>query len=231
MQSYFESAISSVRPSQVGYFKSNNIALLQLFRNLHNAHFHPEDAQEWTLLEQASELSRTIRNYYGGISLAALAIVLLAQYAIDKTDLPLATYAPFETTPGTWGFVVMYVYQCVALSMACFLNISFDSLCCSIFIFIKCQLDILALRLQRIGLHDADERQTKLQLKHCIEYYMKIVELAGDIETLVYKPISAQIFCSVLVLTTNFYAMSLVSCIRRNPRNLMICYLSFFLSQ
>lgn len=217
MQSYFESAISSVRSSQVGFFKFNNIAVLELFRNLHDAHFHPEDAQEWRLLEQASELSRTLRNYYGGISVAALAIVVLGQYAIDKMDLPMATYAPFETTPGTWGFVVMYVYQSIALSMACFLNISFDSLCCSIFIFIKCQLDILALRLQRIGLHDAEERQTQLQLKHCIEFYMKIVELAGGIETLVYKPISAQIFSSVLVLTTNFYAISLVSCILRNP--------------
>lgn len=196
---------------QVGYFKMNNVALLQLFRNLHDAHFRPEDAHESRLLEEASSLSRTIRNYYGGISVAALTIILLTQIAIDKTELPLATYAPFDDTHGTWGFGVTYGYQCVALSLACFLNISFDSLCCSIFIFIKCQLDILALRLQRIGLQDADERQTQQQLKQCIGFYMKIVELAGDIERLVYKPISAQIFCSVLVLTANFYAMSLVS--------------------
>lgn len=195
----------------MGYFKVNNVALLQLFGNLHNLHFRPKDAQESSLLAQASELSRTIRNYYGVISVAALTILLLTQIAIDKTELPLATHAPFDSTYGTWGFAVMYVYQCIALSLACFLNISFDSLCCSIFIFIKCQLDILALRLQRIGQHDADERQTQQQLKNCIGFYMKIVELAGDIETLVYKPISAQIFCSVLVLTANFYAMSLVS--------------------
>lgn len=169
-------------------------------------------------------MSRNIRNYYGGISVAALAIILMAQYAIDKVDLPLATYAPFKTTPGSWGFIVMYVYQYIALSLACFLNISFDSLCCSIFIFIKCQLDMLALRLQRIGMRDANERQTQLQLKHCIGFYIKIVELAGDIETLVYKPISSQIFCSVLVLTANFYAMSLVS--EHSLRNLMLCYIS-----
>ncbi|XP_034475994.1 odorant receptor 46a [Drosophila innubila] len=193
--------------------KVNNVALLQLFDNLRDAHFRPGNAEEQLIFEAARRLSRFIFKYYGITSVTALTTVLISQYAIDKTQLPLATYNPFSGERGTFGYYFMYLYQCIALSGACFLNISFDSLCCSMFIFVKCQLDILAMRLQKLG-HNADkadETKLQLQLKNCIEYYTRIVELSADIESLVYKPISAQIFCSILVLTANFYAMSLLS--------------------
>lgn len=192
--------------------KVNNVALLQLFDDLHATHFRPANAEEQFIFEAARGLSRFIFKYYGITSLTALTLVLLTQYAIDNSELPLATYNPFSGDRGTFGFFFMWCYQCVALSGACFLNISFDSLCCSMFIFVKCQLDILAMRLQKLG-HNADETdedKLQLQLKNCIELYMRIVELSAEIEALVYKPISAQIFCSILVLTANFYAMSLV---------------------
>ncbi|XP_062133642.1 odorant receptor 46a isoform X2 [Drosophila sulfurigaster albostrigata] len=193
--------------------KVNNVALLQLFEDLHAAHFRPEDAEEELIFVAARKLSYALYKYYGIISVTALTMLLITQYAIDNTQLPLATYHPFSAERGTFGYIFMYWYQCVALSLSCFVNICFDSLCCSMFIFIKCQLDILALRLQRLG-YDCDEiveLPLRDQLKHCIEHYMRVVELSANIEALIYKPISSQIFCSVLVLTANFYAMSLLS--------------------
>ncbi|KAM8714455.1 hypothetical protein ACLKA7_014567 [Drosophila subpalustris] len=206
--------------------RMNNVAVLQLFNELHDADFRPNGSEEQTIFGAASSLSRLIYKYYGITSLTALLLVLLVQFVIDSTQLPLATYNPFSEDFGTFGYYFMYWYQSVALSLTCFLNISYDSLCCSMFIFVKCQLDILALRLQRLGHNcdETDEMQLQLQLKHCIEYYMRIVQLSADIDTLVYKPISAQIFCSILVLTANFYAMSLLS-----DENLV--FLKFFIYQ
>lgn len=195
--------------------KLNNLALLQLFADLHDAEFQPTSLEEQGIFLDARELSRTVRNSYGAVSLCTLITMLLTQYAIDNTQLPLTTYDPFHGQRGSFGFGFMYIYHCCALSSACFMNIAFDSLCCSIFIFIRCQLDILALRLQAIGSNCESEKATDaemlLQLRHCIHYYMKIIKLSSHIEAIVYKPISGQIFCSVLVLTANFYSMSQVS--------------------
>ncbi|XP_064544112.1 uncharacterized protein LOC135432373 [Drosophila montana] len=218
MKGFFVLATSVAYSIKLFSFKSNNVALLQFFANLHDALFRPASPEEQQIFVTARELSRTIRNSYGAVSFCTLSILLLTQYVIDNTELPLATYDPFNGTPGSFGYCVMYIYQCVALSFGCFMNISIDSLCCSTFIFIRCQLDILALRLQNIGTDcDLEDKkkgaaaEVELQLRKCIQYHMKIVQLAADIEALVYKPISAQIFCSVLVLTANFYAMSQLS--------------------
>ncbi|XP_030561844.1 odorant receptor 46a isoform X2 [Drosophila novamexicana] len=201
---------------QLFSFKSNNVALLQIVANLHDPLFRPEKPEEQQIFVAARELSRTVRNSYGTFSLCTLSTMLLTSYIIDNSELPLVSYDPFNGAPGSIGYCLMYIYQCISLSTGCFMNISVDSLCCSICIFIRCQLDILALRLQNIG-HNCDLEGTKKGaemerlLKNCIRYHMKIVQLAADTEALVNKPISAQIFCSVLVLTANFYAMTQLS--------------------
>lgn len=182
---------------------------------MHDAEFKPLSLEEQRIFLNARQLSHTTRNSYGAVSVCALTTLLLTQCIIDNTQLPLDTYDPFQGERGSFGFCFMYVNHCCALSSACFINIAFDSLCCSIFIFIRCQLDIFALRLQSIGKslnsEVATDAEMLQQLKHCIHYHKRIIELTSDIEAIVYKPISVQIFCSVLVLTANFYSMSQVS--------------------
>ncbi|XP_033149227.1 odorant receptor 46a [Drosophila busckii] len=191
--------------------KLNNVAALKLFEQLHSSDYKPSNLQEQRMFLEASELSRRLRNIYGVTSVSSLCMVLVTQYFIDNTQLPLATYSPFDVSQGSFGYWFTYVYHCVALSGACFLNISFDSLCCSLFIFVRCQLDMLALRLENLGQEEVCAEKLELQLKTCIKYFMNIVELAAEVERLLYMPISVQIFCSVLVLTANFYAMSLLA--------------------
>ncbi|EDW02034.1 GH21770 [Drosophila grimshawi] len=158
----------------------------------------------------------------------SLVTVQITQYIIDNTELPVSTYDPFDGAHGSLGYWIMYFYQCVAMSMACFFNISFDSLCCSLFIFVRCQLDILALRLQSIGHNcngvEESVEEVEHQLKNCIRLHMKIVELAADIEAVLYLPMSIQIMFSVLVLTSGFYAISLLS-------DEKLIFLKFFIYQ
>nr|XP_032292558.1 odorant receptor 46a [Drosophila virilis] len=216
MKGFFLLATSVSYSIKLYSFKCNNVALLQILANLHDPLFRPGSPEEQRIFVDARELSRTVRNFYGTFSLCTLSTMLFTQYIIDNSELPLVSYDPFNGAPGSFWYCILYIYQCVSLSTGCFMNISVDSLCCSICIFIRCQLDILALRLQNIG-HNCDLEGTKKGaeverlLKNCICYHMKIVQLAADTEALVNKPISAQIFCSVLVLTANFYAMTQLS--------------------
>ncbi|EDW02033.1 odorant receptor 46a [Drosophila grimshawi] len=212
----------------VVHVKFNDVSFLQIIANLQDAQFCSESAEEQRIFVVARELSRVVRNRYGVISVMSLVTVQITQYIIDNTELPVSTYDPFDGAHGSLGYWVMYFYQCVAMSMACFFNISFDSLCCSLFIFVRCQLDILALRLQSIGHNcngvEESVEEVEHQLKNCIRLHMKIVELAADIEAVLYLPMSIQIMFSVLVLTSGFYAISLLS-------DEKLIFLKFFIYQ
>jgi len=122
----------------------------------------------------------------------------------------LAKHFQFDVFPDP-GYWLLYCYQCLALTVSCVTNIGFDSLSSSLFIFIKCQLDLLAVRLDKMGRWNSAGGSVEQQLKQNIRYHMAIVELTATVERLLCKPISMQIFCSVLVLTANFYAIALVS--------------------
>ncbi|EDW71963.2 uncharacterized protein Dwil_GK10688 [Drosophila willistoni] len=194
------------------FVKANNMHFLQLFERFQenevtHGGYSPE---EQYIFNSTIELSRKLRNYYASISLSALLMIIFSQYCIDPNELPLATYVPFDVSDSTsLRYRLMYAYQCVALTLSCIFNIFLDSMFASIFIYVRCQMDILALRLRKI---DANLKEpVEMQLKKCIQYYMNINELNLAIEKLVSKPISVQILCSVLVLTVNFYALSLLS--------------------
>ncbi|XP_068147660.1 LOW QUALITY PROTEIN: odorant receptor 46a [Drosophila tropicalis] len=194
------------------FVKANGMHFLQLFQRFQedevtHGGYSPE---EQYIFNSAIELSRKLRNYYGSISLSALLMIIFSQYCIDPNELPLATYVPFDVSDSTsFRYRLMYGYQCVALTLSCIFNIFLDSMFASIFIYVRCQMDILASKLRKI---DANlEEPVEMQLKKCIQYYMNINELNLAIEKLVSKPISVQIMCSVLVLTVNFYALSLLS--------------------
>ncbi|XP_017864521.1 PREDICTED: odorant receptor 46a [Drosophila arizonae] len=212
IKGFFLLATCSACSLKILSLKFNILDLERLFAHMHDAEFKPLSLEEQRIFLNARQLSHTTRNSYGAVSVCALTTLLLTQCIIDNTQLPLDTYDPFQGERGSFGFCFMYVNHCCALSSACFINIAFDSLCCSIFIFIRCQLDIFALRLQSIGKslnsEVATDAEMLQQLKHCIHYHKRIIELTSDIEAIVYKPISVQIFCSVLVLTANFYSMS-----------------------
>ncbi|XP_041449230.1 odorant receptor 46a [Drosophila obscura] len=207
VRSIFVLATSVGHTAKMISIKRSNVALLQLFERLDAEDFRPEGPEECAIYAAACETTRKTRDYYAALSLSALAMVLIPQFVVDWSQLPVGTYNPFDN-PGSAGYYLLYCYQCLALTTACLMNISFDSLCCSLFIFLNCQLDILGLRLQHLG---EATQNIDGQLKQCIRYHMAIVDLAETIERLLCSPISIQIFCSVLVLTANFYAIAMLS--------------------
>ncbi|XP_020800919.1 odorant receptor 46a-like [Drosophila serrata] len=212
VRAIFVLATSAGHTTKLISVKVKNVALEKLFKRLDDEDFRPQSLEEEKTFKAACETSRKQRNYYASLSFCALAMILGTQLLLDWSQLPLSTFNPFSDHPGSPGYWCLYCYQSLALSISCVTNIAFDSLCSSLFIFIKCQLDILALRLNKMGCGPGTGRGVvERQLKECIRYHTNIVELTETVELLLCKPISVQIFCSVLVLTANFYAIALLS--------------------
>ncbi|XP_017066489.1 odorant receptor 46a isoform X2 [Drosophila eugracilis] len=211
VRAIFVLATSAGHTTKLLSVKANNVELEKLFKRLDDEDFQPRGVEEELIFTEACERSKKLRDFYGALSLAALSMILIPQFVLDWSQLPLGTYNPFEDTSGSPGYWFLYCYQCLALSVSCFTNIGFDSLCSSLFIFIECQLDILVVRLDKMGRLNNDDSSVEHQLKENIRYHMTIVELTKTVERLLCNPISVQIFCSVLVLTANFYAIALLS--------------------
>lgn len=198
--------------------KIKNQSFEHLFKLMLNKKFLPGNSDERAIFLKYVELSTKVRISYTCISLTALSGLFMTQYLSATEDMPVNIYNPIELNRH-WKYNIMYIYECLSLAVLCMVNVAFDSLSASLFIHIKCQLGMLAHRLENIGKNSNFSQDFIChQLKDCVRYYNRILMLAHDIENLVSIPISLQIACSVFVLIANFYAMSLVSGSRKTQK-------------
>ncbi|KAI8127624.1 isoform A, Odorant receptor 46a [Lucilia cuprina] len=211
---FFIFATSLAVLSKFSTIKWKNHLYYELVETIHRPMFRPRNKREVKMFKESQQLSRAVRNSYCSISLCALQVVLVTQYFVDNTELPLSLYNPINVDTKL-RYLMMYLYQYIAVSICCYMNIAFDSLSASFLIHIKGQLDILCDRLENLGSEDehkiVDDNNITMKLKDCIKYYEEIVRITGIVENLISLPISIQIACSVLVLVANFYAMSFLS--------------------
>ncbi|XP_013113323.1 odorant receptor 46a [Stomoxys calcitrans] len=191
--------------------KLKNHLYAELVETIHGHKYRPVNTREVKIFLQTHRLCRRVRNFYLVISLCALNVVMLTQYIFDNSELPLSLYNPINIDTKL-RYRLMYLYQYIAVSICCYMNIAFDSLSASFMIHIKGQLDILCDRLENLGLdYGSDDHEITWQLKDCVRYYADILHITRIAENLISFPISIQIACSVLVLVANFYAMSFLS--------------------
>lgn len=196
------------------YIKVNNQQYEELFRSLYKVEFLPQNRKEMKIFLRAVHLSAKVRNYYGSLSISALSGLFMSQFISKEKELPASMYIPIDLNTDL-KYTLMYIYECLGMAVLCFTNVAFDSLASSFFIYLTGQLEILGYRLENIGRSGNRGSMTQegilKQLKYCIVYYERILQLSHFVEDLVSIPISIQIACSVFVLIANFYAMSLVS--------------------
>lgn len=193
------------------HIRKKNSRYVAFFARMHNDDLLPANPSELRKFIKSVHLSCAVRNCYMGLSLTSLALVFVPKLISDPGELPLSIYIPLNVEH-TLCFLVAYVFQFVGLSLCCFLNIAFDSLSASFFIYLKGQLDILSNRLENIGkFQNITQDVITLQLKECIRYYAKLRYITDIMEDLLCIPMSVQVISSVLVLVANFYAMTFVS--------------------
>lgn len=201
-----------------------NVELDRLFARLDDEEFRPQGPKD-AFFAAACESSRWQRDGYMYISLAALGVILIPQLIFEWSHLPLPLYSPFGEDPRTAGYWIMYTYQFIGETISCLTNIGFDPLCSSLFIFIKCQLDFVAERFKKLDRESEDDGLIGEELRKCIRQHMAVVDLTAEVEKLLTKTISLQVFCTVLVLTANFYGIAVVSPLRIIHFQNNYCYL------
>lgn len=187
-----------------------NNSYVEIFARMHDDDLLPVNVSELEKLAQSSHLSCRVRNYYTYLSLTSLTLIFVTKLISEPDELPLSIYIPISVE-SFWRYLIAYLFQFIGLSLCCLLNISFDSLSASFFIYLKGQLDILAYRLENIGTNlDVDDNMINLQLRYCIQHYVKVRKITENMEDLLSIPMSVQMISSVLVLVANFYAMTFV---------------------
>ncbi|XP_069964721.1 odorant receptor 46a isoform X2 [Bactrocera oleae] len=188
-----------------------NSSYVALFARIHDDDLLPVNVSELEKYTQSSHLSCRVRNSYTYLSLTSLSLIFITQIISEPSELPLSIYIPISVE-NFWCYLIAYLFQFIGLSLCCLLNISFDSLSSSFFIYLKGQLDILANRLENIGTNlYVDDNMINLQLRDCIQQYVKLRNITEIMEELLSIPMSVQMISSVLVLVANFYAMTFLT--------------------
>ncbi|XP_055919189.1 odorant receptor 46a [Eupeodes corollae] len=178
--------------------------------DLHQDIFKPLNAAENDIFVRNLEMSIRVRNLYGYVSCLSLVYAFGLQQVLNPKELPAQLYAPFDMEDST-NFLIMKVFSFISVGYLCFINIAFDSWCTSFMLFIQGQLEILEYRLERIGFNGDSDLEINLELKSCIRLHAAVHDIIGKLEIVIAFPNSLQIFCSMLVLCCNFYAISFTS--------------------
>ncbi|XP_062133644.1 odorant receptor 46a isoform X4 [Drosophila sulfurigaster albostrigata] len=141
----------------------------QLLDEMHSSVFRPRTAEETLTFKGAAQMAINMRNYYGAMSIQAAALLLVMQWFVDSSALPLAL-----------------------------LN------------FLRAQLVMLSMRLENLGaaLTPLDDHRIAKELRECCVYYARIERLRDMVDGFIKIPGSVQLFCTILVLVSNFYEMS-----------------------
>lgn len=184
----------------------------RLIDEMHCQAFRPRDASESLRFQSTAKLAMKLRNYYGAMSLLAATLVLITQWFMSENDLPLSMYEPCDLS-STGCYSGLYLYQVLSVTPTCGLNIAFDSFVQSLLYFLGAQLDILTSRLENLGAAQTplDDALIAQQLRECCVYYNRIVKLRDLMSDFIKVPCSTQLLCSVLVLVSNFYDISINS--------------------
>ncbi|KQS70294.1 uncharacterized protein Dere_GG26869 [Drosophila erecta] len=174
--------------------------------------FGVKSEQERQMLEADRVAVVRMRNFYGIMSLGAAALILIVPCIDNFGELPL-TMMKVCNIEGWICYWLQYLFHSICLLPTCVLNITYDSVAYSLLCFIKVQLQMLVLRLQKLGpvIEPEDNEKIAMELRECAAYYNRIVRLKDLVELFIRGPGSVQLMCSVLVLVSNLYDMSTMS--------------------
>ncbi|XP_051860855.1 odorant receptor 46a-like isoform X1 [Drosophila albomicans] len=180
-----------------------------LLDEMHSSVYRPKTAEETLAFKAAAQMAVNMRNYYGAMSILAAALLLVMQWFVDSSALPLVMYEPCDLA-NSCCYYSLYMYHLLSLLPTCWLNIAFDSMSQALLNFLRAQLVMLSMRLENLGaaLTPLDDHRIARELRECCVYYARIERLRDMVDGFIKIPGSVQLFCTILVLVSNFYEMS-----------------------
>ncbi|KAH8233383.1 hypothetical protein KR026_007426 [Drosophila bipectinata] len=194
------------------HLKSRSRKLAYMVEMMRSKTFSAREKEEIEIMESARRVVIKMRNFYGISSLGTASLILLVPFFAGLEELPLTMYevCNIQSSVCYW---LLFVFHCACLLPTCVLNITYDSEAFSLLTFLRVQLQMLVLRLEKLGskIDPRDNQRIAWELRECARYYNSIVQLKDLVEEFIKVPGSVQLMCSVLVLVSNLYDMSTIS--------------------
>ncbi|KAH8367170.1 hypothetical protein KR084_006898 [Drosophila pseudotakahashii] len=194
------------------HLKLESRKLVGLVEMMLSNEFAFKTEQEMEILESARAAVVHMRNFYGIMSFGTASLILLVPCFANYEELPLAMFEVCSIQ-GRICYGLQYLFHSICLLPTCVLNITYDSVAFSLLCFLKVQIQMLVLRLEKLGpvISGQDNEKIARELRECAAYYNRIVQFKNLVELFIKVPGSVQLMCSVLVLVSNLYDMSTMS--------------------
>ncbi|KAH8308752.1 hypothetical protein KR059_001303 [Drosophila kikkawai] len=194
------------------HLKMNCRKLAGLVEMMRSREFATKTEQEKEIMESARVVVVLMRNFYGISSLFTASLILLVPCFASYEELPLSMYEVCNIQ-GRICYGLQYLFQSICLLPTCVLNITYDTVAFSLLTFLKLQLQMLELRLEKLGSAANSEENSRIseELRECADYYNSIVEYKKLVELFIQVPGSVQLMCSILVLVSNLFGLSTMS--------------------
>lgn len=210
LQVFFMFATEVSCMSKLLSIKLRNRNHAKLIEEMHSPCFRPSSKKEALIFSGGAKRAKIWRNFYASASLLAASLILVTQWFVDNNALPLSMYEPCDLL-SSGCYYGLYFYQVMSLMPTCWLNIAFDSIAASLLYFLETQLAMLSAHLESLGSAETieDNQRIARELRNCCIHYARIFQLKDLIDGFIKVPGSVQMLCSVLVLVSNFYAISI----------------------
>ncbi|RZB40538.1 7tm 6 domain containing protein, partial [Asbolus verrucosus] len=166
------------------YSLTKNMRMLKkLIATLNKRLFQPKNSQQIKLIQSNINAWKAISSTFW-----FLAVGWLFFYScfpiLDKTfqeyRLPFLAWYPYNTNTSP-QYEVTYLYQVVAISYLCMINVNIDGLIAALNMFIGSQFDILSHDLK--NLHDITQgisKNVNKKLLNCIKHHKEILKFANN---------------------------------------------------
>ncbi|XP_013116840.2 odorant receptor 94b [Stomoxys calcitrans] len=201
---YMSLTLSVVIPKTLSFWLLST-RICRFIKDLQVNPMYEFQSQEEILMwhSQHKLFKNVVRLYLGGSVLAALGAFIGVLFEEDY-QLGFPYWVPFE-----WhnprGYWLAYLYNVVAMSVACFSNVSFDMFGCYMIFHIGLLYKLLSLRFHQ--LQHVDEVKAKDKLMAFVLMHMKIKRATKECEHLVSHYVLNQIIFSALIICFSGYRL------------------------
>ncbi|KAH8400761.1 hypothetical protein KR009_000777 [Drosophila setifemur] len=194
------------------HLKLKSRKLADLVQMMRSEQFATRGDEERRILESARVTVVKMRNFYGVSSFCTASLILLVPCFAGYEELPLTMYEVCDIQ-GRICYGLQYLFHTVCLLPTCVLNITYDSEAFALLCFLRAQLQVLVLRMEKLGhvTHPQDNERIARELRDCARHFNSIVQLKDLVELFIKVPGSVNLMCSVLVLVSNLFDMSTIS--------------------
>lgn len=189
---------------KVRYSRETYKSVMEL---LHHEDFHPSNLKEQQFFEEAVSENQRVKKSYTALTLLSVSTLVINAVIKGYPAFPFEAHPILDITKNHNYFIV-FMYQVIGVGCQCAINISFDTIFCSFFIFLSCQLRIFEYKLRNLSAKNDFEIHTKLT--KLVKLHLRILELSDGVQNCVVLPLTIQMLSSTIVIMTIFFNLSKV---------------------